>query len=114
MYVGEIIKDAEADKRGKTYDQEGSTYLFDLDFNETDGVDCPYVVDAKRFGNISHFFNHSCDPNLAVYGMIQCNLIIILYIILIIHYYLTGVWSDCLDPNLPKLALFAVRDIAKV
>lgn len=68
MYVGEIISDAEANRRGKLYDQEGSTYLFDLDFNQTDGDDCPYVVDAKKFGNIAHFFNHSCDPNLTVYG----------------------------------------------
>jgi histone-lysine N-methyltransferase SUV39H len=32
-----------------------------------------------------------CDPNLVVYN----------------------VWINCLDPDLPKLALFAVRDIKK-
>jgi len=93
LYVGEIIRTEEADRRGKAYDAEGCTYLFDLDFNETDegGDDCPYTVDAAKFGNISHFINHSCDPNLDVYG----------------------VWSNCLDVNLPMLALFAARTIQK-
>ncbi|CAL7952245.1 unnamed protein product [Xylocopa violacea] len=87
-YVGEVITSEEAEKRGKQYDVAGRTYLFDLDYNETE-EQCPYTVDAAMYGNISHFINHSCDPNLAVYG----------------------VWINCLDPNLPKLALFAMRDI---
>nr|XP_050845732.1 histone-lysine N-methyltransferase SUV39H2-like isoform X2 [Vespula vulgaris] len=90
QYVGEVISSEEADKRGKEYDAAGRTYLFDLDYNETDDQ-CLYTVDAAVYGNISHFINHSCDPNLAVYG----------------------VWINCLDPNLPKLALFATRDIEK-
>lgn len=85
-YVGEVIETKEAESRGKVYDAEGRTYLFDLDFN----VDaCPYTVDAAAYGNVSHFINHSCDPNVAVYA----------------------VWVNCLDPNLPKLALFAKNDI---
>lgn len=88
QYVGEVITNEEAEKRGKEYDAAGRTYLFDLDYNEIE-EECPYTVDAAVYGNISHFINHSCDPNLAVYG----------------------VWIDCLDPNLPKLALFATRDI---
>ena len=88
QYVGEVITSEEAEKRGKEYDAAGRTYLFDLDYNETEGQ-CPYTVDAAVYGNISHFINHSCDPNLAVYA----------------------VWINCLDPNLPKLALFATKDI---
>ncbi|XP_014217049.1 histone-lysine N-methyltransferase SUV39H2 [Copidosoma floridanum] len=88
QYVGEVITSEEAEKRGKEYDAAGRTYLFDLDYNETEGQ-CPFTVDAAVYGNISHFINHSCDPNLAVYA----------------------VWINCLDPNLPKLALFATRDI---
>lgn len=92
QYVGEVITNEEAEKRGKDYDAAGRTYLFDLDYNVSElGDACPYTVDAAVYGNVSHFINHSCAPNCAVYG----------------------VWVDCLDPNLPKLALFATRDIPK-
>lgn len=88
QYVGEVVNTEEAEKRGRQYNLTGRTYLFDLDYNEIDGQ-CPYTVDAAMYGNISHFINHSCDPNLAVYA----------------------IWINCLDPNLPSLALFAIKDI---
>lgn len=90
LYLGEIITSEEAERRGKTYDQNGCTYLFDLDINEMETN--PYTVDAAKYGNITHFINHSCDPNLAVYS----------------------VFVNCLDVNLPKLALFAKKDISRV
>ncbi|ODM88213.1 Histone-lysine N-methyltransferase SUV39H2 [Orchesella cincta] len=89
LYVGEVIKSDEAERRGKDYDEVGCTYLFDLDFNDTDNF--PYSVDASKYGNVAHFINHSCSPNLGVYA----------------------VWVDCLDVNLPKLAMFALTDIRK-
>ena len=61
-YVGEIITNKEAELRGAIYDEEGSTYLFDLDFHEEDvddGEDSLFTIDARKFGNISHFINHS-------------------------------------------------------
>jgi histone-lysine N-methyltransferase SUV39H len=70
-------------------DAEGRTYLFDLDFNQ--GHNNPYTIYAAAYGNISHFINHSSDPNLHIFN----------------------VWINCLDPNLPRLCLFAGRDIAK-
>jgi histone-lysine N-methyltransferase SUV39H len=87
-YVGEVITHEEAEERGQTYDARGLTYLFDLDYNSKDN---PYTVDAAKYGNVSHFINHSCDPNLAVWA----------------------VWINCSDPNLPRLALFALREIEK-
>ncbi|KAL4226777.1 hypothetical protein ACF0H5_014756 [Mactra antiquata] len=87
-YVGEVISNEEAEIRGMTYDSVGRTYLFDLDFN---GDDCPFTVDAALHGNVSHFVNHSCDPNLEVYS----------------------VWINTLDPRLPRIALFSRRDIEK-
>lgn len=87
-YVGEVITYDEAERRGRVYDAEGCTYLFDLDYNSSNN---PYTVDAATYGNISHFINHSCQPNVGVWS----------------------VWIDCIDPNLPRLALFALRNIEK-
>lgn len=78
-YVGEIITTDEAEKR------EGSTYLFDLDY-----VEDVYTVDAAHQGNISHFVNHSCNPNLQVYN----------------------VFIDNIDERLPRIALFSTRSIS--
>ena len=85
-YMGEVITSKEAEKRGKHYDAEGATYLFDLDFNDSNNI---YTIDAKHYGNLSHFVNHSCDPNLEVFP----------------------VWINNLDINLPHIALFAKKFI---
>ncbi|XP_024118700.1 histone-lysine N-methyltransferase SUV39H1 isoform X1 [Oryzias melastigma] len=83
-YVGEIITTDEAEKRGHLYDRQGSTYLFDLDY-----VEDVYTVDAAHQGNISHFVNHSCNPNLQVFN----------------------VFIDNIDERLPRIALFSTRSI---
>ncbi|XP_077972009.1 histone-lysine N-methyltransferase SUV39H2-like [Styela clava] len=85
-YVGEVITNVEAERRGMEYDSEGITYLFDLDYHETDN---PMTVDATRFGNVSHFINHSCAPNLQVYN----------------------VFINNMDLSLPRIALFARKNI---
>ncbi|XP_026275613.1 histone-lysine N-methyltransferase Su(var)3-9 isoform X1 [Frankliniella occidentalis] len=87
QYVGEVITNEEAEVRGRRYDADGKTYLFDLDFNDPEN--CLYTVDAAMYGNISHFINHSCNPNSGIFA----------------------VWVNCLDPNIPCLGLFALRDI---
>ncbi|CAK9295516.1 unnamed protein product [Gordionus sp. m RMFG-2023] len=87
-YIGEIITNEEAEKRGQIYDSNGITYLFDLDFCDQDNA---FTVDAGYYGNISHFVNHSCDPNLVVYA----------------------VYINNLDIRLPRIALFARKDILK-
>ena len=49
--MGEVITSEEAESRGKKYDADGRTYLFDLDFNLGDEniytvsrVQCPVFV----------------------------------------------------------------------
>lgn len=86
-YVGEIITYEETERRGAAYDAAGRTYLFDLDMNSNDN---PYTIDAAHHGNVSHFINHSCSPNCGVWA----------------------VWVDCLDMDLPRICLFALRRIA--
>lgn len=87
-YSGEVITRSEADQRAITHGSK-STYLFDLDYN-TEKNNSIYSIDATLFGNVSHFINHSCDANLDIYA----------------------VWIDCLDTNIPTLAMFASRDIS--
>lgn len=55
-YTGELINHKEADRRGKAYDRDSNTYLFDL--NEA------WVIDAKQRGNKMRFANHrsACRP----------------------------------------------------
>ncbi|XP_070543557.1 histone-lysine N-methyltransferase SUV39H2-like [Ptychodera flava] len=86
-YVGEVISYEEAERRGRVYDSNGRTYLFDLDYDSSQ--DYTFVVDAAFYGNVSHFVNHSCDPNMVVYS----------------------VWINQVDIRMPRIALFACRDI---
>lgn len=54
-YVGEVIDNAELEKRLNEYSGERHFYCLTLSNGET--------IDAGRKGNISRFINHSCNPN---------------------------------------------------
>jgi len=85
-YVGEIITFEESELR-----LEKNTslidYMWNLDFDDSQNY--KYTIDGTHFANFTYFINHSCSANLNVYA----------------------VWINCLDRNLPELALFAGRDI---
>uniref|UniRef100_A0A183TJS3 SET domain-containing protein n=1 Tax=Schistocephalus solidus TaxID=70667 RepID=A0A183TJS3_SCHSO len=54
------------------------------------GDESPYVMDAKKMGNLGRYFNHSCNPNVFV----------------------QNVFIDTHDPRFPEVAFFAKRNIA--
>ncbi|KAM7506941.1 hypothetical protein LguiA_017394 [Lonicera macranthoides] len=68
-YVGEVIDEEEANKRRTRYGKEGCSYFYDIDSQSNDMSrliegQTPYVIDARNYGNVSRFINHSCSPNL--------------------------------------------------
>ncbi|XP_028408266.1 uncharacterized protein LOC114530870 isoform X2 [Dendronephthya gigantea] len=79
-YVGEILTDSEADRR------KDDCYLFDLDVK---GQSILFCLDAKFYGNITRFINHSCDPNILP----------------------VRVFTDHQIKSCPRIAFFAARDI---
>ena len=56
-YVGELIDNDEAEKRGRKYGKAGCSFLFDLDY-AVSGDDC-FSLDAQYYGNEARFINHS-------------------------------------------------------
>lgn len=60
-YCGEIVTDAEAERRGYFYDKRRVSYLFDVSMSEGD---VHHAIDAMKMGNNSRFINHSRRPNI--------------------------------------------------
>ncbi|PON48316.1 histone H3-K9 methyltransferase [Parasponia andersonii] len=66
-YVGELLKEEEAEKR-----TDRDEYLFDIGKNYDDKSLCNeevedeggFTIDAADYGNAGRFINHSCTPNL--------------------------------------------------
>ncbi|KAE9542660.1 hypothetical protein AGLY_002571 [Aphis glycines] len=85
-YIGEIITVEESEDRLRD-GLSNIDYTWNLDFNDPQNY--KYIIDGTHFANFTRFINHSCSSNLNVYA----------------------VWINCLDRNLPQLALFANRDI---
>ncbi|XP_017048163.2 LOW QUALITY PROTEIN: histone-lysine N-methyltransferase EHMT2 [Drosophila ficusphila] len=74
-YTGEILTALEADRR------TDDSYYFDLDNG--------HCIDANYYGNVTRFFNHSCEPNILP----------------------VRVFYEHQDYRFPKIAFFACRDI---
>lgn len=87
-YVGEVITRQTAEKRidKESTDRNNQTYIVTVN-EDFANSSTQYFIDARHYGNIARFINHSCEPNL---------------VSVIVR---VGV-------NLPRLALFASGDIA--
>lgn len=80
-YLGEIVSKKQGDMRGTYYDDNGLSYLFDLnDLGEHDEKEqtiqklfhdefFPLCIDAMFYGNEARFINHSCDPNVVSFNL---------------------------------------------
>lgn len=54
-YTGQLVDQTEAERRGKVYDRDDNSYLFNLNLS--------WVIDARMGGNKLRFANHSTEPN---------------------------------------------------
>ncbi|WOK98484.1 histone-lysine N-methyltransferase SUVR5 isoform X1 [Canna indica] len=94
-YIGEVLNDEEAKKKGERYSSGGCSYLYDIGVhaNDAQGLiegEVPYMIDASKYGNVARFINHSCSPNLVNYLVLVENM----------------------DFQLAHIGLYASRDIA--
>ncbi|KAJ3704811.1 hypothetical protein LUZ61_008516 [Rhynchospora tenuis] len=106
-YVGELLKDEEAERR-----KHNDVYLFDIGHNYDDAalweglagfVPCTksdseasesegFTIDAAEMGNVGRFINHSCSPNL----------------------YAQNVLFDHDDRQMPHVMFFAAENIPRL
>jgi len=93
QYFGEIVSNEMATERYVKLlgEDPKNLYLFDLDYNDEPEMESDFTVDAYKFGSVSRFFNHSCDPNLVI---VPC-------------------FIDTHDPRLHSLAFFTSRAIKR-
>lgn len=107
-YTGELLEDAEAEKR-----TNNDEYLFDIGNNHIDNTLCEelfnimpdadssssqdfedggFTIDAAHYGNLGRFINHSCSPNL----------------------FTQNVLYDHDDTRIPHIMLFAGENIPRM
>lgn len=80
-YRGEIVTKKQGDMRGSYYDDNGLSYLFDMNDPEGEeqreqliqkgyrGEFFPLCLDGMFYGNESRFINHGCDPNIQSFNL---------------------------------------------
>ena len=70
-YLGEVITNAEADRREHIGTKDKASYLYSLDkfVGDDDELteDNCYVVDGQYMGGATRFINHCCEPNCRQY-----------------------------------------------
>ncbi|CAI5767500.1 histone-lysine N-methyltransferase SETMAR [Podarcis lilfordi] len=85
-YAGEILSFGEACRRIQSQTSSDSNYIIAVREHFCDGQIMETFVDPTYIGNVGRFLNHSCEPNLFMVPV-------------------------RVDSMVPKLPLFAIRDI---
>ena len=68
-----------------------------------------YCIDAARYGNVSRFINHLCEPNVIPVKVRQCcNLSFPLHFS---NNFFLQVFVDHQDLRFPRICFFASKDI---
>lgn len=93
-YVGEVIDEKEANNRRKRHGREGCSFIYEIDARVNDMIrliegEAPFAIDAKKYGNVSRYINHSCLPNLENHQVL----------------------IESMDSQLSHIGLYASRDI---
>ncbi|KAJ5767211.1 uncharacterized protein N7511_004827 [Penicillium nucicola] len=68
-YLGEVITKNEADDRESLIEgSHNQSYLFSLDWyvDDDDSEEQMNVIDGRKFGSVTRFINHSCNPNCKI------------------------------------------------
>lgn len=86
-YVGEVISNAHAQERLKSLDEHDSCYVLTFKEHLPNASVLATNIDATTRGNVIRFVNHSCSPNMVMLPIRT-------------------------DSILPRLCLFACRDIS--
>ncbi|NWZ25248.1 SETMR methyltransferase, partial [Asarcornis scutulata] len=86
-YAGEVLGFNEAHRRTQAQTPQDSNYIIAVREHLHSGQVMETFVDPTYIGNVGRFLNHSCEPNLFMVPV-------------------------RVDSMVPKLALFAARDIA--
>jgi hypothetical protein len=87
-YMGELINEDEASIREiELRSMSACNYLW----TQHGGNDIASTIDAQKYGTISRFINHSCDPNMSAYI----------------------VRIGCVDDRLLRIAFFTTKPIKK-
>lgn len=84
-YAGEVLSADESRKRAEKQKESDMNYILVLNEHCSSGV-WKTCIDPEHIGNVGRFINHSCSPNLFMVPV-------------------------RVDNNVPKLSLFAQRDI---
>lgn len=68
LYLGEVITEAELNRREAAAEAGSTSYIYSLDWFSSQQV---YHIDGQNFGSAMRFVNHSCNPNAGTFTVLN-------------------------------------------